>query len=144
MIREALTLLLLTVAAAVATQWLHPRAPAWYQVEEKLAEGEVNVRLIQEQWKGDVLWIDARTEQRYELAHVPGALLLNEQHFDQQLFDLIETLQGNTKPVVIYCDAQRCEASKKVRAALMERVGLGNVWVLRGGWPAWQAGQSVR
>ena len=141
MIREALLLILLSLLAATAVQWLHPRAPAWYLSEEKLADGEVNLPLIQEKWQADVLWIDARSEERYKAAHIPGALLLNEQSFDQQLFDLIETLQSNTKPVIVYCDAQKCEASKKVRSALTERVGLSNVWVLHGGWPAWQAAQ---
>jgi 3-mercaptopyruvate sulfurtransferase SseA len=141
MIREAALLVALTFLAASATHWLHPRAPAWYLSAEKLAEGEVNLPLIQEKWKGDVLWIDARTEERYKVAHIPGALLLNEQSFDQQLFDLIETLQSNVKPVIVYCDAQKCEASKKVRIALTERVGLSDVWVLHGGWPAWQAAQ---
>jgi rhodanese-related sulfurtransferase len=141
MIRGAILLLLLTAVAATATHWLHPRAPVWYLADEPLPEGEVNLTKIEQSWKGDVLWIDARTEERYRVAHVPGALLLNEQHFDQQLFDHIEKLQSNTKPVVIYCDAQKCEASKKVRLALTERVGLTNVWLLHGGWPAWQAGQ---
>jgi rhodanese-related sulfurtransferase len=139
MIRGAIILLSLTLLAAGLTHQLHPRAPAWYLAKEKPAEGEVNLQEIQERWQGQVLWIDARVRSRYEQQHIPNALLLNEQEFDQQLFDLIETLQSNTKPVVIYCDAQKCQASRQVRDALQQRVGLKNLWILHGGWPAWKA-----
>jgi rhodanese-related sulfurtransferase len=136
-LRQALLLIALSALAAAGTHLLHPQAPAWYLVEEKLEPGEVSLAMIQELWQGKVLWIDARSEDRYQQEHIPEALLLNEEHFDQQLFDLIEKLQSNTLPVVVYCDAQKCQASKKVRDALKERVGLPQVHVLRGGWPAW-------
>jgi rhodanese-related sulfurtransferase len=142
MIRSAAILLSLTLVAAALTHWLHPRAPAWYLAREKAAQGEVNLQDIQDRWQGQVLWIDARVRSRYEQEHIPGALSLNEQEFDQQLFDLIETLQSNTKPIVIYCDAQKCQASKQVRDALQQRVGLSDLWILHGGWPVWKAAQQ--
>jgi 3-mercaptopyruvate sulfurtransferase SseA len=137
-IRSTLILLALSLAAAAATHWLHPRAPAWHLSAEPLSEAEVSIASIAQQWQNQVLWIDARSQERYNTAHIPGALLLNEQSFDQHLFDHIETLQNNSKPVVVYCDAQKCQASKAIRQALITRMGLQNVWLLHGGWPAWQ------
>ena len=59
--------------------------------------------------------------------------------FDQQLLEILDTLQTATKPVVIYCGSQKCEASRHVREKLMSVVALDECYVLKGGWPAWQA-----
>lgn len=139
MLWQAVILLALSVVAALGTYAWHPRAPALYLVEEPLRDDEVSIKVVHEKFGGDVLWIDARPKDQYDAAHVPGALLLNEQGFDEQLLTLLETLQTNAKPVVVYCSGQKCEASRKV----MERLkGMGFVreaWVLKGGFGAWHA-----
>lgn len=138
-IRQALTLLLLAVAAAWGTHACHPRAPALYLVQEPLRDDEVSMQAIQERWNGDVLWIDARIQEQFDAGHVPGALLLNEQKFDEQLFGHLDTLQANTKPVIIYCSAAKCEASRHVLERLKQTLPVENVFVLKGGWQAWKA-----
>ncbi|HBJ86038.1 MAG TPA: hypothetical protein DDZ88_19665 [Verrucomicrobiales bacterium] len=138
-IRQALILLLLAVAAAWGTHAWHPRAPALYLVQEPLRDDEVSMQAVQERWKGDVLWIDARIQEQFEAGHVPGALLLNEQKFDEQLFGHLDTLQSNTKPVIIYCSAAKCEASRHVLERLKQTLPVENVFVLKGGWQAWKA-----
>ena len=138
-IRQALILLLLAVAAAWGTHAWHPRAPALYLVQEPLRDDEVSMQAIQERWKGDVLWIDARIQEQFDAGHVPGALLLNEQKFDEQLFGHLDTLQANTKPVIIYCSAAKCEASRHVLERLKQTLPVENVFVLKGGWQAWKA-----
>ena len=141
MIRNALFLLVLTAVAAVATHFLHPRAPMWYQQNDPLRDDEVTLADVGKRWHGDVLWIDARLRELYDKGHIPGALLLNEQELDALLTQHILTLQDNKKPVVIYCDGKACHASRKMREYLMEHLALNDVWVLTGGWPAWQAAQ---
>lgn len=138
MIRSASLLLVLTVLAAAATHWLHPKAPAWYLAEEPLKDGEVTLQSIQERWQGNVLWIDARQRQEFEKGHVPRALLLNEQELDALLTEHIERLQYNRLPIVIYCDGHACQASQKMRDYLTRNLALTDVWVLHGGWPAWE------
>ncbi len=138
-IRQALILLLLAVAAAWGTHAWHPRAPALYLVQEPLRDDEVSMQAIQERWKGDVLWIDARIQEQFDAGHVPGALLLNEQKFDEQLFGHLDTLQANAKPVIIYCSAAKCEASRHVLERLKQTLPVENVFVLKGGWQAWKA-----
>jgi rhodanese-related sulfurtransferase len=138
-IRQALILLLLAVAAAWGTHAWHPRAPALYLVQEPLRDDEVSMQAVQERWKGDVLWIDARIQEQFDAGHVPGALLLNEQKFDEQLFGHLDMLQANTKPVIIYCSAAKCEASRHVLERLKQTLPVENVFVLKGGWQAWKA-----
>ena len=139
---EAFVILILAVLGAVATHWLHPRAPAWYLTEAPLAEDEVSMKVIDERWKRDVLWIDARITEQFEVEHVPDALSLNEQNFDSMLFDHLEKLQDNTKPVIIYCGTEKCQSSRKIKDALIERLPLENVFVLKGGWQAWKQSGS--
>lgn len=143
MFRSALLLLALTILAAVATHAWHPKAPAWYLTQEPLKDDEVDIQTIQSRWQGNVMWIDARLREHFDKAHIPGALLLNDQERDALLIEHIEKLQDNTKPVVIYCDGHACQASRKMRTYLMETMAMQNVWVLRGGWPAWEKARGT-
>lgn len=133
-IGQAVVILVLTLAAAAGTQRWHPRAPAWYVDQQPLADDEVTLAQVQEKWNGEVLWIDARPRSDYEAGHVPGALLLNEQEADQLMFDLFEKLQDNQKPIVVYCSGEACQASRKIRQYLKERIAAQDIFVLRGGW----------
>ena len=139
---QAVVVLLLAGVAAVGTYYLHPAAPALFAVQEPVRDDEVTLGQIQERWQGDVLWIDARPREQYEQEHIAGALLLNEQGFDEQLLGMLEALQTNTKPVIVYCSGQRCDASRKVRAKLLELVAMDNCYVLKGGWAAWKGAQG--
>lgn len=139
MFGQAVTLMVISVAAACGTFFFHPRAPALYAIQEPVRDDEVTLGQIQERWQGDVLWLDARPRDQFAEAHVPAAELLNEQDFDNLLFDLLPKLQSNTKPVIIYCSGERCEASRKVREKLLQIVPIEQCYVLRGGWKALQA-----
>jgi rhodanese-related sulfurtransferase len=137
-IRQATVLTLLAATAAWATYAWHPRAPALYLVQEPLRDDEVSMQVIQERWQGQVLWIDARIQEQYDAGHIPGALLLNEQHFEEQLFTYLDILQTNTKPIILYCGAARCDASRKILERLKQTLPVENAFVLKGGWNAWK------
>lgn len=139
---QALVIILLAAGAAAAAFQLHPRAPALYAVQEPLKADQVGLKEIQERWKGDVIWLDARPRDQFDKDHIPEARLLNEQEFDTQLLDLLETLQTATKPVIIYCSGQKCEASRHVREKLLSMVPIDDCYILKGGYPAWQAAQE--
>jgi rhodanese-related sulfurtransferase len=138
-VRQALILFFIAVAAAFGTHAWHPRAPALYLVQEPLRDDEVSMQTIQERWKGDVLWIDARVQEQFDAGPVPGALLLNEQKFEEQLVGYLDTLQTNNKPIVVYCSAAKCDASRHVLERLKQLLPIENAFVLKGGWKAWQA-----
>jgi rhodanese-related sulfurtransferase len=139
---EAVLLLMLAALAAMGSYLLHPAAPALYAVAEPLREDEVTVAQVQERWNGEVLWLDARPKEEFDKERIPGALLLNEQNFEALLLETLDTLQTNTKPVIIYCSGQRCDASRKVKEKLTQVVALDVCLVLKGGFPAWKAAQT--
>jgi rhodanese-related sulfurtransferase len=140
---QALLLILLASAAGAAVFWLHPGAPALYLIEEPLQPDEVTLKDISQRWKGDVIWLDARPEDQFAAGHIPGARLLNEQSFDEQLYAMLDLFQTNTKPIIIYCGGQKCEASRHVREKLLSVIQTPKeeCLVLKGGFPAWQAEQ---
>ena len=140
-IGQAAVLVLLSAGAALAVHTWHPRAPALHLIEEPLRDNEVSLASIRDQFQNEVLWIDARPKDLFDAEHVPGALLLNEQGFDDQLLGHLEVLQSNTKPIVVYCGGQKCEASRKVAQKLQQMGIVQKAWVLKGGFGAWQAGQ---
>ena len=133
-LRQAVILLACTLIAGVGTHFLHPRAPAWFARDEPLAADEVSLEIIRQKWPDGVLWIDARSRKAFDAAHVPGALLLNEQERDALLMEHFTVLQDNQKPIVIYCDGHACQASRKIADHLRERLPDSEVFVLRGGW----------
>ncbi len=139
---QALLLLLLSAVAAVGVHFWHPMAPAWYLVVAPMQEDEVTVERVKGEFGGKVLWLDARPEDQYVAGHIPEAKLLNEQGFNEQLFELIDVLQKNTLPVVIYCGGKKCESSRKIKERLVESLPMENVWVLKGGWPAWKKAEG--
>lgn len=142
MIRQAIFILILSLLGATATHLFHPRAPVWNLSDGPLKEDEVSVTTVKERWKGDVMWVDARATSEFTKGHVPGALSLNEQNFDEVLFDHMQTFQMLKRPLVIYCDSEKCDASRKIREELLKRMPLENVFVLKGGWQAWNQAQA--
>jgi rhodanese-related sulfurtransferase len=140
---QALLLIFLASAAGAAAFYLHPRAPALYLVEEPLLPDEITLKDIAQRWKSDVIWLDARPQDQFTAGHIPGAKPLNEQSFDDQLFAMLDLLQTNTKPIIIYCGGQKCEASRHVREKLLNTIQMPHehCLVLKGGFPAWQAAQ---
>jgi len=139
---QAGVLVALSAGAGALSHRFHPGAPALYlYLETRVAEGEVSLAQARElEAAGGVLWIDARIRSEYEKEHVPGAVLLNEQEWEQLMFDSVETLSRNDQPIVIYCDAQRCDTSHRLAEKLRE-LGQPDVRVLAGGWQAWKSGQ---
>ncbi len=136
-LRQVLILLLLPVFLAAATALLHPAAPPWS--EDSLAEGEVNLAVV-DAWDEEVLWVDARSRDDYEEAHVPGALLLNEDAWDDLLFDFFDRWHPGRK-VVVYCGSRGCRASHQVAERLREETGDDEIYVLHGGWRHWREGR---
>lgn len=137
-VKSAALLLLLSLLAGAATHLWHPAAPVWYLAQVETGINEVNLADVTARWKSDVVWVDARTQERFDAGHIPGALLINEYNRDEAVFNHLDQLQANGKPVVVYCDSLKCKASHEMRDFLRENVGLPEVWVLTGGWPAWQ------
>lgn len=82
--------------------------------------------------------VDARSRQLYEKEHISGAILLSEESWDATLPTFLEQWQPE-RPIVIYCSGQACSASKRVALRLLMDLSGARIYVLNGGFPAWQA-----
>jgi rhodanese-related sulfurtransferase len=98
--------------------------------DEVIEAGEAKRRLD----KG-ALFLDARPEAFYKMAHVPGALPLPEDDFERA-FKQIEPRLRSHFDLVVYCSGFGCEASHIVAKKLKER-GI-QAAILHEGWPAWE------
>ena len=132
--RDCAALLCVTTVLTVLSFWLNPKSPAWSWRQP--AVNEVNLRDVKE-WPRAPLWIDARSTESYEKQHIPGAILLNEDSWDQFLPGLLSAWQPSDK-IVVYCDSQACDASQSVAARLQRELKLNEIYVLEGGWKTWQ------
>lgn len=141
---QSAVLLLLAAAGAWATCQWHPERPELYLTSEPAGPDEITVAdaLALEKKEG-VLWLDARRREQFEKGHIPGALLLNIHEWEDLMLPVINVLSdGPRRTIVIYCDAQKCSASRELREKIIN-FGMGefDIRVLHGGWPAWQAAQ---
>jgi rhodanese-related sulfurtransferase len=87
-------------------------------------------------WSANAIWIDARSDEEFQRNHVPGAILLNEDRWNDLLGPFLATWSPDKK-VVVYCSSQSCNASREVARRLREEAQLKNVFVLEGGWEEW-------
>ncbi len=87
-------------------------------------------------WGDSTTWIDARPDDEFARDHVPGAILLNEDHWNELLPQFLAAWSPGKK-VVVYCSAQSCDLAREVAERLRKEAHLPDVFVLEGGWEAW-------
>ena len=87
-------------------------------------------------WADGAIWIDARPDEQFVREHVPGALQLNEDHWNELLPQMLVQYSPE-KRVVVYCSSQSCNLALEVARRLRQEAQLKNVFVLEGGWEAW-------
>jgi rhodanese-related sulfurtransferase len=92
-------------------------------------------------WGSTVIWVDARPEEEFEREHVPNAVLLNEDRWNELLPQMLAGWSPE-KRVVVYCSSQSCGSSREIARRLREEARLPNVFVLGGGWEAWLKGKQ--
>jgi len=87
-------------------------------------------------WGQNAIWVDARPDEEFAQDHVPGALLLNEDHWNELLPQFLAAWSPGKK-VVVYCSSLSCNASREVARRLRKEAQLPDVFILEGGWEAW-------
>jgi rhodanese-related sulfurtransferase len=87
-------------------------------------------------WGENAIWVDARPDEEFAGDHVPGALSLNEDRWNELLPQFLAAWSPEKK-IVIYCSSQSCNASREVAHRLRNEAQLPNVFVLKGGWEEW-------
>lgn len=100
------------------------------------------VTLAQARGLGETaIWVDARPDDEFARDHVPGAISLNEDHWNELLPQFLAAWSPDKK-VVVYCSSLSCNASREVARRLRKEAQLQNVFVLEGGWEAWLKGKK--
>jgi rhodanese-related sulfurtransferase len=132
--RHIVRLLVIALSLAFATAWINPKRPAWSWTRPAVTELAL---ADAERLTPPVIWLDARPDEEYAAQHVPGALSLNEDRWEELLPNFMAVWQPGTR-VVVYCDSQRCDASRAVAVRLRHELRIDNVFVLQGGWTAWR------
>jgi len=87
-------------------------------------------------WGQNAIWVDARPDEEFAQDHVPGALSLNEDRWNELLPQFLAAWSPGKK-VVVYCSSLSCNASREVARRLRKEAQLPDVFVLEGGWEAW-------
>jgi rhodanese-related sulfurtransferase len=132
--RQSAALLVAALIPALLAATLHPRRPEWSRARAGLPQvtwSEVAG------WPGRVVLVDARREPAFQQRHIPGALPLNEAHWEAQLPAFLKAWQPGAR-VVVYCDDSGCDASEAVARRLRRELSIDQVFVLKGGWAAWR------
>lgn len=144
MVRLSVQILFFPLAAlvlGVAYQALHPggvwtlpqhsAAPSdgWHRVDWT----EAAPRAASGQW----LLVDARESEQFAAEHIPGAVSLPANSYEEALLFFAEE-HGRDKTVVVYCGTGDCELSTELASRLREEAGLTDVRILRGGILSWR------
>jgi rhodanese-related sulfurtransferase len=86
---------------------------------------------------GKAVILDARPRVFYRFGHVPGAISLSREEFENDYAKNKSLLARRKDDVIaVYCSGDSCEDSGMVADALL-KLGFLNVKVYKGGWDEW-------
>jgi rhodanese-related sulfurtransferase len=87
--------------------------------------------------KGDVVFVDARSQNHYGNGHIPGAVSLPVGQFEERIESFLNRYPPE-QPIVTYCSGRTCEDSHEL-ARFLSDVGFTDVQVFIDGFPGWEA-----
>ncbi len=141
------TVVALAVGIAANAISTKPISLVYKPPAEKLSEavsrgettlGMVTTEIAQEMAsRPDVIVLDARPFDFYELGHIPGAKNLSREEFDKDFAALEAELRLPGKTLLVYCSDSGCEDSEKV-AKRLEELGFPKVSLYVGGFQEWE------
>ena len=137
-LRESCALVLVAILPALIAGWLHPKRPAIGLTSRPRVEEFTVADLVRA--NPTILWVDARSEQEFQAGHIPNAVRLNQDAWEELLPGFLAVWQPG-KAVVVYCDTAKCQASQEVAVRIRRELQIGNLFVLKNGWAAWQEAQ---
>jgi rhodanese-related sulfurtransferase len=135
LVRQALILVALAFLPGIG-QAIYFRDKVSWQLPVPASE---KVTIVQARaWGENAIWIDARPDEEFARDHVPGAISLNEDRWNELLPKFL-AVWSPEKKIVVYCSSQSCNASREVAHRLRNQAQppMQNVFVLEGGWEEW-------
>ena len=132
--RQALILCALALLPAIGEAFsLRDKIP-W---QSRLAADETVDLDMAKRWGADAMWVDARPDNEFTQDHVPGAISLNEDRWNELLPQFIAQWSPDKK-IVVYCSSKSCNLAENVARRLRDEAKLPNdIRVLTGGWEEW-------
>ena len=119
-----------------AVQGLYFRDRILWQA--RVAESDMVSVELARSWGPNAIWLDARPDVDFERDHVPDAILLNEDRWNELLPPFLQQRWSPEKKLVVYCSAESCNLAGDVARRLREEAKLPNqIRVLKGGWEGW-------
>ena len=137
--RQILILVALALAPAVGEAVYFQHKISWRSAVPPSESATVDQART---WGQNVIWVDARPDEEFARDHVPDAVSLNEDRWNELLPQFL-AVWSPEKKVVVYCSSLGCNASREVAKRLREEVQLKDnegencAFVLEGGWEAW-------
>ena len=105
----------------------------FFQVEWNREDNRVSLEEVGS-WAGtQIIWVDARSREKYEAGHWPDAINLNPDEWDMQVPGFLEVWSPDAR-IVVYCDSEACGASEEIASGIREDFGHEAVYILDGGW----------
>ena len=135
LLRQGLLLLgLALLPAAGGALYFHDKV-SWHS---RVAESDMVSVDLARSWGPNAIWVDARPDADFESDHVPAAIQLNEDRWNELLAQFLQQQWSPEKRIVVYCSSQSCNVAGDVARRLREEANLPNeIRVLKGGWEEW-------
>jgi rhodanese-related sulfurtransferase len=135
LVRQALILVVLALLPGIGEAIYFRDKVSW---QSPIPASEMVTLAQARAWGRNAIWVDARPDVEFEREHIPGAVLLNEDRWNDLLPSFLEKWSPEKK-VVVYCSSQSCNTSREVAHRLRNQAQppMQNVFVLEGGWEEW-------
>ena len=137
-VRQAVLLVVLAFLPAIGEAVYFRGKVSWQS--RLTADQTVDVDLARS-WGRNAIWVDARPDNEFAQGHVPGAIPLNEDRWDELLPAFLGQFSADPdsshKKIVVYCSSKNCNLAEEVARRLREALP-NDVRVLQGGWEEWQ------
>ncbi len=135
LLRQSVVLLALALLPAAVQALYFRDLISW---DARVAESDMASVEVARSWGAEAIWIDARPEADFDRDHVPGAVLLNEDRWNELLPQFLQERWSPDKKLIVYCSAESCNLAGDVARRLHEEAKLPNqIRVLKGGWEEW-------
>jgi rhodanese-related sulfurtransferase len=132
-VREAIILIALASLPAIGHGFYFRDKVSW---QSSIPAAELVTVEQARAWGDSATWVDARPDDEFAHDHVPGAFSLNEDRWNELLPQFLPNWLPGRK-IVVYCNAQSCNAARDVAKRLRDEAQLQDVYVLQGGWEEW-------
>lgn len=133
--RQALILIAIACLPAIGEGFYFRDKVSW---QSAIPDSELVTVDQAKAWGNGAIWVDARPDDEFAREHVPGAISLNEDHWND-LFPAFQEGWSPEKKIVVYCSAESCNLARDVAKKLREEAQLPNdIRVLQGGWEEWK------